>query len=235
MTKLNVTVWNETTNAIGPYQDGIHNALADFIKKSGEFGTVRTAVLTQPEHGLTEEVLNDTDVLTWWGHSHHGKVEDAIVDRVRKRVLDGMGIIVLHSGHASKIFARLMGTDTSKLRWREKDELERVWCIEPSHPIAKGVPEHFDIPKSEMYGELFHIPTPDELIFVSWYEGGEIFRSGCTFKRGLGRVFYFSPGHESLPIYYMPEIQRVIMNGIHWAAPSFRKDIVTGHVPEFMQ
>ena len=235
MQKLNVTVWNETQDAIGPYTTGIHNAIADFLKQSGEFGTVRTAILPQPEHGLTEEVLNNTDVLIWWGHSYHGKVENEIVERVHKKVLAGMGLLVLHSAHASKIFHRLMGTDTVGLRWREAQELERVWTIEPGHPIAKGVPEYFNIPESEMYGELFHIPTPDELIFVSWYEGGEVFRSGCTFKRGLGRIFFFSPGHETHPIYYMPEVQRIIMNGIHWAAPNYRPDIVTGHTPEFIK
>jgi len=235
MQKLNVTVWNEREEAIGPYKDGIHNALADFLKQSGEFGTVRTAILPQPEHGLTEEVLNNTDVLLWWGHTFHGDVKDEIVERVHKRVLEGMGLLVLHSGHASKIFSKLMGTDTEGLRWREAGELERVWTIEPSHPIAKGIPEYFNIPESEMYGELFHIPTPDELVFVSWYEGGNIFRSGCTFKRGLGRVFYFSPGHESHPIYFMPEIQRIIMNGVHWAAPHYRPDIVSGHTPDFVK
>jgi len=235
MSKLNVTVWNEREEAIGPYTAGIHNAIADFFKQSGEFGNVRTAILPQPEHGLTEEVLNNTDVLTWWGHSFHGHVQDEIVERVHKRVLEGMGLLVLHSGHASKIFHKLMGTNTVGLRWREAGELERVWTIEPGHPIAKGVPEYFNIPESEMYGELFHIPTPDELVFVSWYEGGNIFRSGCTFKRGLGRVFYFSPGHESHPIYFMPQIQRIIMNAAHWAAPNYRSDIVEGHTPEFVK
>ena len=235
MSKLNVTVWNEREEAIGPYANGIHNALADFLKKSGEFGTVRTATLPQPEHGLTEEVLKDTDVLLWWGHSLHGQVEDEIVERVHQRVLEGMGILLLHSAHASKIFHKLMGTNTIGLRWREADELERVWTIEPSHPIAKGIPEYFNVPESEMYGELFHIPTPDELIFISWYSGGNVFRSGCTFKRGLGKAFYFSPGHESYPIYFMPEIQRIIMNAVHWAAPQYRPDIVVGHTPDFVK
>jgi len=229
---LNVTVWDETQGAIGPYPTGIYNTIAEFLKKSGQFGNVRTATLPQPQHGLTQEVLDDTDVLIWWGHSHHHLVEDEIVEKVQKRVLSGMGLLVLHSGHASKIFTKLMGTNTGDLRWREIGELERVWTIDPSHPITNGVPEYFDIPNSEMYGEYFGIPTPDELIFISWYAGGEVFRSGCTFKRGLGKIFFFSPGHETFPIYNMSEVQQIIINGAKWAAPNYRADIVVGHTPD---
>jgi len=143
-----------------------------------------------------------------------------------------MGLVALHSAHASKILSVLLGTETARLRWRENDDFERVWTLEPGHPIAEGVPEYIDIPKSEMYGELFHIPTPDELIFMSWYDGGELFRSGCTFKRGLGRIFYFSPGHESFPIYHMPEIQKIITNGVKWVAPTHYAKVTTGHTPE---
>jgi len=231
---INVTIWNEQEEAIGPYPQGIHNAIADFLKETKEFGVVRTAILPQKEHGLTEEVLADTDVLLWWGHMYHHLVEDEIVERVRKRVLDGMGLLVLHSAHAAKIFSNLLGTDASKLRWRESDEYERVWTLEPNHPIAQGVPEYIDIPESEMYGEVFQIPTPDELIFLSWYNGGEVFRSGCTFKRGNGRIFFFSPGHESFPIYNMPAIQKIIVNGIKWAAPTHYAQVTTGHTPEYV-
>jgi trehalose utilization protein len=217
--KINVTVWNESEGALGPYPAGIHNAIADFLRETNRFGQVRTATLPQPQHGLTEEALNDTDTLLWWGHSKHDLVSDDIVARVHRRVHDGMGLVVLHSAHASKIFQKLMGTDTWKLRWRHVGELERVWSVAPFHPIVAGVPEHVEIPASEMYGEWFHIPTPDELIFISWYEGGEVFRSGCTFTRGLGRIFFFGPGHEEFPIYYQPEIQRIIANAAEWAAP----------------
>jgi len=219
MKKINITVWDETQGPLGPYPNGIYQAIADFLAETGQFGIIRTATQPELEHGLTEEVLADTDVLIWWGHCYHGTVDDAIVERVRKRVMEGMGLLVLHSAHASKIFARLMGTDTGVLRWREADELERVWKIEANHPITAGLPDYFDIPKSEMYGEYFGIPAPDELLFISWHEGGEVFRSGCTFTRGLGKIFYFGPGHESLPIYYMPEVQQIIINAVKWAAP----------------
>jgi len=222
MGKINVTVWNE--EAAPPqyqpaYPEGIHAAIAGFLEGDSKIGTIRTATQNMPEHGLTEEVLNDTDVLLWWGHCFHEMVEDEIVERVRQRVLSGMGLLVLHSGHASKIFRRLLGSNTNLLRWREAKELERVWVIEKNHPITAGIGDYIEIPESETYGEHFDIPAPDELLFISWYSGGEVFRSGCTFKRGHGRIFFFSPGHESFRIYDMPQIQQVIKNGIYWAAP----------------
>lgn len=220
---VKVTVWNEFLHekvheeVKAVYPDGIHNALAKGIA-AGDI-EVATATLEEPEHGLTEERLNNTDVLIWWGHMGHDKVDDAIVERVQQRVLNGMGLIVLHSGHFSKIFKKLMGTGCD-LKWREADEKERIWVVNPAHPIASGLPEYITLEKEEMYGEHFDIPAPDELIFVSWFEGGEVFRSGCTFSRGQGKIFYFRPGHETYPTYYNPQILQVIQNGIRWAAPS---------------
>lgn len=220
---VKVTVWNEFLHekvheeVKAVYPDGIHNALAKGVA-AGDI-EVATATLEEPEHGLTEERLNNTDVLIWWGHMGHDKVDDAIVERVQQRVLNGMGLIVLHSGHFSKIFKKLMGTGCD-LKWREADEKERIWVVNPAHPIASGLPEYITLEKEEMYGEHFDIPAPDELIFVSWFEGGEVFRSGCTFSRGQGKIFYFRPGHETYPTYYNPQILQVIQNGIRWAAPS---------------
>lgn len=220
---VKVTVWNEflhekeheAVKAI--YPDGIHNALAEGIRSEGI--EVQTATLEEPEHGLTEEKLNNTDVLIWWGHMGHDRVDDAIVERVHQRVMDGMGLIVLHSGHFSKIFKKLMGTGCD-LKWREAGEKERIWTVNPAHPIAAGIPEYVTIDHEEMYGEHFDIPAPDELVFVSWFEGGEVFRSGCTFFRGQGKVFYFRPGHETHPTYYHPQVLQIIRNGVLWAAPS---------------
>ena len=216
-----VTVWNEfrqeqsdpPVRAI--YPDGIHAVIADGLRGAGF--EVRTATLDEPEHGLTDAVLAETDVLTWWGHVAHGEVSDAVVDRVHQRVLDGMGLIVLHSGHFSRIFKRLMGT-TCDLKWREAGEHERVWLVDPSHPIAEGLGESFLIEHEEMYGEHFDIPAPDQLVFVSWFQGGEVFRSGCCFQRGRGRVFYFRPGHETYPTYFNADVRRVIANAAAWAA-----------------
>ncbi|MYL65390.1 trehalose utilization protein ThuA [Bacillus hwajinpoensis] len=219
---LNVTVWNENRHEQSSeevrsvYPNGIHGAIAEFLKEDFE---VKTATLDEPEHGLSEEVLNNTDVLLWWGHIAHEEVSDEIVNRVHQRVLDGMGLIVLHSGHFSKIFKKLMGTGCD-LKWREADEKERMWIVDPTHPIAEGLGEKIEIEREEMYGEHFDIPAPDELVFVSWFEGGEVFRSGCTYKRGQGKVFYFRPGHETYPTYYHKDIQRVMKNAVSWAKPT---------------
>lgn len=220
---INVTVWNEfrheKTNAAVKkiYPDGMHAAIAQSLSTHADL-RVRTATLEEPEHGLTEQVLAETDVLTWWGHVAHGEVSDTVVERVQRRVLEGMGLIVLHSGHYSKIFRRLMGTNCS-LKWREADEKERLWNIEPGHPITEGIGEYIELPNEEMYGERFDIPTPDKLVFIAWFEGGEVFRSGCCWERGHGRVFYFQPGHETYPIYHNPQIQKVLANAARWAAP----------------
>jgi len=220
---IRVTVWNEYRHEKSDaeiarlYPEGMHGAIARYLREQPGL-KVRTATLDEPEHGLTEEVLASTDVLTWWGHMAHGEVKDEIVDRVHARVLDGMGLIVLHSGHFSKIFRKLMGTSCD-LKWREIGEKERLWVIEPGHPIAEGLGEYIEIEHVEMYGERFDIPAPDTLVLVSWFAGGEIFRSGCCFHRGRGKIFYFRPGHETLPIYYHEGVLRVIANAIRWAAP----------------
>ncbi len=232
---LRVTVWNEYRHersdprVAAVYPDGIHAAIAASLGAAG--CTVRTATLDEPEHGLTDAVLAETDVLTWWGHMAHGEVSDEIVARVHQRVLEGMGLVVLHSGHFSKIFKRLMGASCD-LKWREIGERERLWVVAPGHPIVEGIGEYFEIPQEEMYGEFFDIPTPDELVLVSWFQGGEVFRSGCCYHRGQGKIFYFRPGHETYPTYFQPEVQRVIANGVRWAAPVDRPGLTFGHRPE---
>jgi trehalose utilization protein len=219
---LRVTVWNENVHEqmheeVGKvYPEGIHTAIAAGI--ANEDLIIRTATLDQPEHGLSEDLLNETDVLIWWGHIAHDKVSDEVVNQVHQHVLNGMGLVVLHSGHFSKIFKKLMGTSCD-LKWREADEKERIWVVDPAHPIAKGLGSYIELEREEMYGEHFDIPAPDELVFVSWFEGGEVFRSGVTYHRGAGKVFYFRPGHETYPTYYNQQVLKVIANGIHWAAP----------------
>ena len=233
MEKIKVTVWNEyaherQSEAIAKiYPKGIHEAIAEGLRKNAEL-EVRVATLDMPECGLSNEVLDNTDVLIWWGHIKHADVPDEIAERVQKRVLDGMGLIVLHSGHLSKPFVRLMGT-VCRLKWRENDEKERIWVVEPGHPIARNLPEYIEIEEEETYGERFEIPTPDELVFVSWFSGGEVFRSGCCFKRGLGKIFYFRPGHEAYPIYHRDDIRQVIMNAVEWAKPSGGPKPTLGH------
>lgn len=218
---VRVRVWNEfrhereSGEVAAIYPDGIHGAIAAGLREAGGFA-VSTATLDQPEHGLSEEALADTDVLFWWGHKAHGELDDRVVERVYQQVLSGMGLIVLHSGHFSKIFRRLMGTNCS-LVWREDGEHERLWNLAPSHEIATGIGDYVEIPHSEMYGERFDVPEPEKLIFVSWYSGGEVFRSGCTWERGHGRIFYFGPGHETYPIYHDPNVKRILANAARWA------------------
>jgi trehalose utilization protein len=232
---VRVLVWNEyrhekQSEVIGAiYPEGIHGAIARGLRDEADL-QVSTATLDEPEHGLSAATLEQTDVLVWWGHIAHGEVCDAVVDRLQRRVLEGMGLIVLHSGQGSRIFRRLMGTSCDVL-WRESGEKERLWVVEPGHPIAAGLGPYFEIPHTEMYGEHFDIPAPDTLVFISWFAGGEVFRSGCCYHRGRGKVFYFRPGHETLPVYHQPEVLRVIRNAVSWAAPVAGPSIVRGNVP----
>ncbi len=233
---INVTIWHEhrhekTHKVVADlYPQGMHQAIAEGLRQNdrgGEF-IIRTATLDEPEHGLLPDVLDATDVLIWWGHAAHGEVRDDVVERVVRRVWDGMGLIVLHSGHFSKPFKRLMGTDCA-LRWREANDKERLWVVNPAHPIAQGLPDYFELDSEEMYGEFFGVPQPDELVLISWFTGGEVFRSGCCWHRGMGKVFYFRPGHETYPTYFNPLVRQVIANGARWAAPtrvaSFTRDV----------
>src|SRR4051794_32011843 len=227
---VRITVWGENVHERNEpavrelYPEGMHETIAAALRGAGT--VVRTATLDQPEHGLPQSVLDETDVLTWWGHIAHDQVQDAVVDRVQDAVLGGMGLLALHSAHYSKILRRLLGTSCS-LRWRNDGERELVWTVDPAHPIAAGVPQPIVIEAQEMYGEHFDIPAPDELVFVSSFAGGEVFRGGCCFRRGAGRLFYFSPGDQEYPVYHHPDVQRVLANATLWATPQRR-----GPVPD---
>ena len=234
MKKIRVTIWNEYRHEVknpaiaAIYPEGIHGAIAKGI--AAEDLQIRCATLDEPEHGLTDEVLADTDVMIWWGHCAHGEVRDDIVAKVHKRVLEGMGLIVLHSGHFSKIFKAVTGC-TCSLKWREVGEWERLWNIAPTHPITQGIWEYFEIPHEEMYGERFDIPKDSEILFISNFEGGNVFRSGVTLERGYGKIFYFQPGHETYPIYYQKEILQIISNAIRWASPVFFREMTAPNTP----
>ena len=226
---IRVTVWNEyyhekiSNSVAAVYPKGIHGAIADFLGKEEDI-EVRTVTQEDDEFGLSDEVLDSTDVLIWWAHVRHHEIPDEIADRVRRRVLSGMGFIPLHSAHMSKPFISLMGTACT-LRWRDNDR-ERIWCVNPAHPIAEGIGEYFELEHEEMYGEQFDIPEPDSLVFIGWFRGGEVFRSGCCFERGYGRIFYFQPGHEEYPTYYNENVQRIIKNAVRWAAPRVRRPAI---------
>ncbi|SFR93056.1 Trehalose utilization protein [Microbacterium sp. cf046] len=221
---LRITVWNENVHEREQpeiaelYPDGIHGAIINGVQQLLPDASMTAATLEQPEHGLSEATLAETDVLFWWGHRAHDAVDGAIVDRVAQHVLSGMGLVVLHSGHFSRIFIRLMGT-TCSLRWRNDGDRETVWSVAPGHPITVGVPDPLVLPEHETYGEFFDVPPPDELVFISSFSGGEVFRSGLTYRRGLGRIFYFSPGDQNYPIYHRADIHRVLANAAEWAKP----------------
>ena len=223
MSAIRITVWNEHRHeksdaaVAAIYPAGIHEAIAEPLRKLPGT-TVRTATLDQPEHGLGGSVLEETDVLLWWGHLAHEEVSDAVASRVQQRVIQGMGLVALHSAHMSKPFTRLMGT-SCLLRWREAGEKERLWVVEPGHPIADGLEPWFEIEHEEMYGERFDVPAPEATVLISWFAGGNVFRSGLCWTRGKGRVFYFRPGHETHPTYRQKDVQMVIRNAVRWAAP----------------
>ena len=219
----NIIIWNENIHeqeneAVRKiYPDGIHGCIKNFLSSNKSL-SIHTATLADIDNGINEKNINDCDVLIWWGHKAHSEVLDKTVDLVQKRVLEGMGLIVLHSGHHSKIFQRLMGTNCN-LTWREYGEKERLWVCNPAHPICDGLNPYIELEMEEMYGEPFQVPAPDETLFTSWFEGGETFRSGLLYKRGNGQIFYFRPGHEAYPTYHNQDIQRVIINAVNFVKP----------------
>lgn len=218
---IRVTVWGENVHeqqnkiVADIYPSGMHTCIADALNTNAQINA-STATLQDPEHGMTKERLAQTDVLIWWGHAAHGDVDDAIVERVCDAVWGGMGVIFLHSAHFAKPFKQLMGAPCN-LTWREAGERERLWVTSRNHPIAAGLPDYFELENEEMYGEPFGVPEPLETVFISWFQGGEVFRSGLTYKRGAGNIFYFRPGHETYPTYHNPTVQQVLANGVKWA------------------
>lgn len=230
---IRVLVWNEfrhektKENVKAIYPDGMHTVIADFLKDDDI--EVKTAWLDQENCGITKEVLDNTDVLIWWGHMAHNEVPYSVAYLVRDAVLSGMGAIFLHSGHHSKPFRYLLGTSCN-LTWRETADSEILWVVEPSHPITRGIDRYFTLPAEETYGEPFTIPTPDKLLFISSFSGGEVFRSGCLFERTNGKIFYFQPGHETFPTYYDKNVQTVIKNAVRFVAPAYREFITAPHV-----
>lgn len=235
MSNIRVTIWNEyrhereNEHVAALYPAGIHAPLVEALRRAG-LSAIRVATLDEPEHGLSVEALAETDVLVWWGHIAQREVSAEVTERVYQRVLEGMGLVVLHSGHNAEVFKKLMGT-SCRHRWREGNDHARLWVVAPGHPIAEGIGEYVDIEHDEMYGEHFDVPPPEQLVFVSWFSGGEIFRSGCCYTRGSGKIFYFQPGHEEMPVYHHPQIQRIIANAVGWAAPTLSGQRTYGNTP----
>ncbi len=234
---LRVTVWDENKPHIEEYYPaGIRGAVADAIKGDGVEVTI--AHLDEPDQGISEDLLENTDVLVWWGHARHGEVDDELAAKIKQRVHHGgMGLVVLHSGHYSKPFrATLDCTGHLKGGWRESDDTEEITVCAPWHPIAEGV-SNFTLEAEEMYGGPFGTPPVEVLIFQSFFpKGGEVFPCGAVWTvgdgvdldftsgpgngvgqgKGIGRVFYFRPGHETYPTYFHSEVKTIIRNGVLW-------------------
>jgi trehalose utilization protein len=223
---MNVIVWTDLPHDI--YASGLGEEVASAIREHTD-ATVRCATIEDPGQGLDE--LEDIDVLVWWGHMRHDDVTDAHAAAVQEQVLRGMGLIALHASARSKPLLRLLGT-TGTFKWREEDDRELIWPVDPAHPIAQGIGEVIALDAHEMYGEPFDIPAPDELVFISNFSGGEVLRSGCGWRRGRGRIFYFSPGHQTDPVYHHPAIRRVLGNAVGWAHGSERAEAARStHAP----
>ncbi|GGA37183.1 ThuA domain-containing protein [Paenibacillus physcomitrellae] len=207
------------------YPDGIHAAIAAAFAEEPGF-QITIATQDMPSHGLTNEVLECTDVLIWWSHIDNHLLDDTVANEVCRRVVrDGMGFIALHSASFSKPWQRMLGIEYEAGEWGRfrtmpKGEKERLWVVAPGHPICEGLGDFIEIPQDEMYGEPMLIPEPDKLLFIAWWEGGEVCRSGTLFERGRGKIFGFTPGHEEFPIYHQSEIRRVLRNAVRFLAPA---------------
>jgi len=232
--KIRVTIWHEYTHEkhspeiAAIYPEGIHGQIKKALSYDGDLD-ITLAALDDPDQGLPEELLNNTDVLLWWGHMRHGDVDDGLAARIRDRVYRcGMGFIALHSAHHSKPFRTIVGC-TGDLLWGDEQK-EIVWNLNPGHPIAAGIPDHFCLPIEELYAEPFAV-QPDELIFTAWFEDGYIMRNGMVFNRGAGKVFYFQPGHETCPTYHNETVQKVLINAAAWAYTPRAEEYRYGHIP----
>ncbi len=236
MSKIKVVVWNEfrhekrSERARANYPDGIHAKIKEFLDVEEDL-EVTLAALDDEYQGLPDSLLENTDVLIWWGHMAHGEVSDELVAKIQDRVYKGkMGFIALHSAHHSKPFKAIVGTN-GNLTWG-RDQKEIIWNLAPSHPIAAGIPDHFILESEELYAEPFYIPQPDALIFGGWFEDGNIMRSGACFNRGAGKLFYFQPGHEYCRAFHNEYVQRIIRNAVYWVKPETSFPIAEGCIKQ---
>ena len=229
--KINVTVFCEHNQdryepVKSVYPDGMHETIADAFRGFPEFEVIHIATQDMPEHGLTSDVLEKTDVLVWWSHLDNPQFDDDVSDRVIKRIVEGgMGFLCLHSSIFSKPWQKILGIFIDAGAWGRfrtmpKGEKQRVWVTAPGHPITAGLGEYVEIPQDEMYGEPQLMPGPDRTVFISWWEGGDVGRSGCVFERGRGKLFQFTPGHEEFPIYYQEEVRLIMRNAVKFLAPA---------------
>jgi trehalose utilization protein len=218
-----VVVWSEATAPLDKvYPNDVNVAIADGLKPLSGWEVI-TANLDQPDQGLSNELLNQTDVLIWWGHKRHDEVKDDLVQRIVRRVKEeGMGFIAVHSAHFAKPYRKLMGTACSWREYKADGTSAKVIVKAPNHPIAKGVKD-FNLPRIERYGEPFAVPEPEAVVFDGVYtkpdgqtEPGRI---GLCWTVGKGKVFYFTPGHETYDDFYREDVRLIFRNAVQWAAP----------------
>ncbi len=240
---IQVLVWDENPSHAPRdiYPRSIRGAVADGLCEFGrDEVVVRTAHQDEPEQGLSAAALAQTDVLVWWGHMRHSELNDAVIGRVAERVLHrGMGFVALHSAHYSKPFRTILDcTGHLKGGWSEADQPEEVRVCAPQHPIAHGVHD-FTLASEEMYGGPFDVPPPAVVVLQSYFPAtNRFFPSGIAWSvgagidpnfesgpgrgigqgEGVGRVFYFRPGHESVPTYFHTDVRRVLLNAVRWTA-----------------
>jgi trehalose utilization protein len=226
--KIRVLAWSERSEPADVYPRGINGQFAEFLKSEKDI-VVKTANITDPEQGLSEEALAAADVVIWFGHKMHARVTDENVDRVLRHIRTrGMGFMPIHSSHYSKPFQKLMvriaeekgvHLDDTPGKWakvRNEGAAETIQVIAPRHPIAHGITE-FTIPKTETYWNPFVVPPPDTKIFAGRSDNGmQDGSDGLLWRYGKGQVFYFRPGHETYPIYFQPEVQRVLKNAVRF-------------------
>ncbi len=241
---VRVLVWDEAPSHApkSVYPKSLNGAIADGLNADGAGRIVATtANLDDPNQGITDEALANIDVLIWWGHARHGEVTDETAAKVVKAVHNGVGFLPLHSAHYSKTFRGILGaTGHLKGGWREAEnpaDSEEIRVCAPKHPICRGVSD-FTLPAEEMYGAPFDVPPALVVLFQSYFPlGGEYFPSfaltvgegidpaftsgpggGKGQGEGVGRVFYFRPGHETYPTYFDTNVRKVIHNGVLWCA-----------------
>ena len=226
--KRRVVVWSEGTANVDPgskkvYPNDINAAIAEGLKPLEARGwEIVTASLKDPEQGITDELLKGTDVLIWWGHKKHGDVKDELVARIVQRVKEeGMGFISTHSSHFAKPYKKIMGSPCTWREYKADGTSVKVIVKEPNHPITKGVKD-FSLPKIERYSEPFGVPEPESVPLDGLYtkpDGKtEPGRMGLCWTIGKGKVFYFTPGHETYDDYFRPEVRQIFCNAVEWAA-----------------
>lgn len=214
---VRVRIWCEGTAPRSVYPDDIDGALADVLGRQAGL-VVSRGRLTDLQAGLSDQVLDASDALVWWGHLRHDAVPDDRALAVVKRVREGrLGFVALYAACGSKPFRQMMSMPCEPGSWREDGRPEFVSIKAPDHPIARGIAP-FTISKTDMFSEPFAVPEPETVVFVSSWQKGETLRSGLTWTIGKGRVAYLRTGPDNYPVLFHPSIRQAIANSVRWVS-----------------